>query len=152
MASSDKTEHYMLNLWDGTDKPTRSDFVRDNVIIDTALWLHVIDAYAHLTEAEKQRVSQPSEFNVYQGTDEASKALALSFQPRFVLYFAADEPPIEYTSGETIINCCAAVYGAGSTGGCALGSSAFTVYQRTEGTVKYDLNNSDKQYVLIAFR
>ncbi len=152
MASSSRTNHYMLNQWAGSDKPTRSDFVRDNALIDTAIWQHVSDAYAHLSNFEKTRVSDPYVTTVVQGTGESSRTITFDFTPKLVIVFAADEPIVKYENGESVVNACAAVTAVGSTGGCAMSSGGLILYSSADGGVRYDLNNIDKQYIVTAFR
>ena len=152
MASSNKTTHYQLNLWDGSDKPTRTDFANDNVLIDTALWMHVADIHMHLTAAEKARVGAPFEVQVLQGTNAAQRTVSFDFTPTLAICFAADEPPVKNLSGINYINCGIAAAGFGSTGGCALGASGVILNYTNDGLVRYNLNNSDNQYVIIAFR
>ena len=142
----------MLNNWVGTDKPTRSDFVRDNILIDTAIWQHTADAYAHLSNSEKTRVSDPYVTSVYQGTDAAHNTITFDFTPKLVICFAAELPPVSVDNGVTTVRFGVAVNGIGSSGGCALGTSGLIVDQGQTGDLKYDLNNSDNQYIVIAFR
>ena len=152
MASSERTEHYMLNLWSGTDKHTRSDFVRDNQLIDTALWQHAANIYAHLTNDEKDRVQEPFVFRVVQGTDSATRNVNFDFSPRIVVCFAIDEPLVEYDQSSTIVNSAMAVSGMGSSKGCALGNNVFVMNQNTNGNVVCNLNNSANQYLIIAVK
>lgn len=152
MASSDKTRHLMLNVWEGTDKPTRSDFVQDNQLIDAAIWMHTADPYLHLTDAEKARVGDPYFVDVVQGTGTAQRTISFDFTPKVVIYFAADEPPVETSSGITTVSACIAVNGIGGSGTCVIGSAGLIVNHGTAGNICYDLNNTGKQYIIIAFR
>ncbi len=152
MASQDKTVHYELNRWRGTDKPTRSDFVRDNEILDTVIWDHANSSSKHLTSAEKARVSQPYYVQVLQGNGEAQRSIDFDFEPKLVIYFSANQPPVS-TSNDTVeINFCIAAAMYGGTAQCSLGTTRFTVNDTTVGDIRYALNSSGRQYVLIAFK
>lgn len=152
MSSTNRTDHYMLNNWSGSDKPTRADFVRDNLLIDTALWQHASDTFAHLSNAEKERVSDPYVVGQYQGTDENTRVIELDFTPKLVLYFPLNEPLGWYDNGVNWVLYGIAAAGFGSNGGCALGTNRFTVQNVSYGNTRHELNNSSYQYILIAFR
>lgn len=152
MASSNTTPHYMLNNWSGTDKPTRTDFVRDNMLIDTVIWQHESDVNMHMTREEKQRISAPFQIKSLQGTDTATRSVTFDFNPKIVLYFAVGEPPVKTDNGVTTVNCGAAAYAVGASGNCALGTDTFIVTHGTDGTVNYNLNSSQCQYIAIAMR
>ena len=142
----------MLNQWEGSEKPTRSDFARDNLLIDTAIWQHTADPYQHLSDSEKQRVSDPYTVTVVQGTDTAQRVISIGFTPKLVLYFSVGKPIAEVDNGVSIVRACIAVPGYGSSGGCAIGSAGLTVEHMQTSTFSYDLNSSDEQYIMIAFR
>ena len=152
MASTNRTDHYMLNNWSGTDKPTRSDFVRDNLLIDTALWQHTSDAHAHLSLAEKSRVSDPYVVSVYQGTDESSRTIELDFTPKLVLYFPIGEPLVRFDNGALGVYYGIAAAGIGSSGACSISTNSFTVQNTVLPDMRYELNNNVFQYIMIAFR
>ena len=152
MASSTKTAHYDLNVWQGSDRPSRSDFVRDNQLIDETIWTHETNMTMHLTSAEKARVSSPYAIRSVQGDDAASRTVTFDFSPQLVICFAADEPPVKTTGNVTYLNSCIAVQGQGASSGCALGGGTLTLYQTTTGDIRYNLNNSGSQYILVAFR
>ncbi len=152
MASTNRTDHYNLNNWSGTDKPTRSDFVRDNFLIDTALWMHTSDAGSHLSLTEKSRVSDPYVVSVYQGTDEATRNFDFDFTPKLVLYFPIDEPLSYHDNGTQWIFYAIAAANAGSSAACGISTNRFTVHNTTIGNMNWELNNSSYQYVLVAFR
>lgn len=152
MASSSKTAHYDLNVWQGSDRPSRSDFVRDNQLIDEAIWTHEAKLTMHLTADEKARVSSPFAIRTIQGDDAATRTVTFDFSPQMVICFAADEPPVKTTGNVTYLNSCIAVQGQGASSGCALGSGNLILYQTTTGDIRYNLNNSDCQYILVAFR
>lgn len=152
MASKFKTDNLQLNNWVGSDRPTRSDFVMDNSIIDSVLGSHVQSESMHLTSDEKQRVGSPYYFKIVQGTDEESRTITFDFEPQMVLMFPSDSPPVELVDGNLRINCCIAVRNYGSTRNCYISSSGFKVFQKTEGSIISNFNNSDYQYVIVAFR
>ena len=152
MASRNKTSYLNLNQWAETDKPTRADFVSDNSIIDTKLGGHLEDLNKHLTTAEKSRVSSPFSIKIVQGTDDNSRTINFSFTPQIVICFALDSSPMEVNSGTVTINWGIAVKNYGGSGGCELSGADFVVSQTTQSGIKYNLNNSDFQYVVVGFR
>ncbi|MBQ1546193.1 MAG: hypothetical protein IIZ59_01510 [Clostridia bacterium] len=152
MASSHKTRNLLLNVWDGTDKPTRSDFVQDNQLIDAAIWLHTADRYLHLTDEEKTRVGNPYYTDVVQGTGTAQRTISFDFTPKLVIYFALDEPPVVTNNGVTTVNCCIAVNGIGGSGTCVIAAAGLVITHGTVGNLCYDLNSTAKQYAVVAFR
>ena len=152
MASTGMTEHYHLNTWTGTDKPTRTDFVRDNLLLDAAIWEHANSTYKHLTNEEKERVSAPFCIKTVQGTDAAQRSITFDFAPKLVIYFAADEPPISVENGVVTVRCGFAAAGAGASASCSLGASALTVTHGTSNGVAYDLNSSGTQYIAVGIR
>ncbi len=152
MAATNRTEHYGLCSWTGSDKPTRTDFVNDNIQIDTKLWEHANNALLHMTAEQKERVSEPFCIRTVQGTGSAERTIVLNFVPRFVLYMMMDEAPVKYENGKTTLNFAAAVQNAGGTLGAALSGTRLTISHGETSEVKYDLNSEDGQYVVFAVR
>ena len=99
MPSSFKTEKLQLNFWANIDRPVRSDFNRDNAIIDSAVGEHVENDLVHLTENDRSKLRDTYAIRVLQGTDEDVREITLSFAPSVVIYYAADKPPAHYTDG-----------------------------------------------------
>ena len=152
MPSKFKTEFLELNSWEETDRPTRSDFVSDNAIIDSVLGGHIRSVSAHLTQEEKQRVQRPFFFKMAMGTNEETRTFKFDFDPQIVIMFASGASPVELVDGNIKVNFCIAVRNYGGSGNCTLGSTGFTVHQKTNGSIISNLNNSDYQYVIVAFR
>lgn len=152
MPSSNKTANLNLNQWAETDKPTRADFVSDNSIIDNVVSGHTSDSSIHLNAVEKLRVSSPYLIKLIQGTGESSRAVSLEFVPQMVICFALELSPIELSSGKVTVNWGIGVRNYGGSGGCEVSDSAVVITQGTQGGVNYNLNNSDVQYVVVAFR
>ena len=55
MSSTNKTSNLRLNNWNGTDKPERIDFNRDNDIIDSAITEHKNDTDIHINANEREK-------------------------------------------------------------------------------------------------
>ena len=152
MNSSNKTTNLNLNKWTETDRPVRADFVADNNLIDNILGGHAINTSIHLTADEKARVSSPFQLKIVQGTDESSRSITFGFSPYLVICFAVSSAPTEVSSGTVIMNWGIAAKNYGASGGCSLSESTFTVSQGTQNGVRYNLNNSEYQYIIVAFK
>ena len=145
MPSSNKTSNLRLNQWIETDKPTRSDFVSDNNIIDTQLGGHLLNAALHLTALEKERVSSPYYFRGIQGSGTSSRTVSFDFEPSLVICFAQDMAAAAGYFGF-------AVSGVGGTAGCSLFENTLTLLQGNVNSQVCNLNQSGVQYVIAAFR
>lgn len=152
MPSSFKTTNLGLNSWIESDKPTRGDFVGDNVIIDNILGAHVKDNSLHLNEEQIAQIEEPYFFDILQGSNEASRSIKLSYTPRFVIYFAVNKPWIEHTTNGEVVNGGISIYTYGSSGGIAIGEEKLIISHGEIDGVNYNLNNMEYQYLLIAFR
>lgn len=67
MPTNQKTPHLGLNNWLETDKPMRTDFTSDNLLIDEALGGHMKDTTLHLTEEDRTVLSAPAHIMQYLG-------------------------------------------------------------------------------------
>ncbi len=151
MSSTNKTENLHLNKWIETDKPTRADFVSDNNIIDEVITTHIDNDGVHLRGIEKERASDPYKLRVIQGTGESSRIVNLDISPQLVIYFAFDEAPVKVSSGTAVVNFGIALNRNGGSGGCELSDKKLVLTQGTQNGVKYNLNESDTQYVIVGF-
>lgn len=152
MPSINKTPYLGLHMWDSSDRPTRADFVSDNYAIDSAVGNHVNNTVIHLSEEEKGKITQPYVFAVLQGTDEETRSYTLDFTPSVVIYFAASTPAVTTESGSTVVNQAFSIFGYGSSGGLSIGNNVLKIKQKEIDNVLYNLNNSSKQYYLVAFK
>lgn len=148
MASTNKTANLGLNSWLGTDKPTRTDFVEDNAIIDSAISSHTGNSTAHLTSEEKSRVSSPVLVRQYAGTGSASLTISFAFSPKLVIVQRVDYPTV---SGD------AACFGVvtptyGGTLGLELSASSLTVKSSSLSQGQSGFNENGGQYIAVAFR
>lgn len=93
MSSTNKTE-MGLNLWQGGDKPQRSDFNRDNILIDKAFSTHKSDKM-HITDEEREKWNNYIYSGVYFGNGETSRLITLDvpFTPSAVFIFADSVTP-----------------------------------------------------------
>lgn len=156
MASSSKTSNLGLNIWSGTDKPRRTDFVEDNNIIDEALGGHLADSERHLTAAEREKLNAPVSAVSYSGTGTSARTLSFGFSPSFAVVFKRFDAFNTYNSvgGYTKIN--GAFFSSKETsddcGG--ISGSTLTVKQSTSASdgIFYNLNEQYGQYVAVAFR
>lgn len=152
MAASNTTAYLGLNSWLGSDKPTRSDFVHDNVVIDNKLGEHLESTSLHFTGDEKKRVNNPFSFKIVQGSDTETRTITMEFEPKMAICFALDTPAVTYSDNTATVNSGIAVAEYGGSGGIIITERDIRLKQATSGNIAYNLNNSDFQYVLIAFR
>ena len=104
MPSSFKTDKLQLNFWANIDRPVRSDFNRDNAIIDSAVGDHIENTLVHLTDDDRSKLRDTYQIRVLQGTDEDVRELTLSFSPSVVIYYAVGKPPVQYS--DDVLHCC----------------------------------------------
>ena len=154
MASSNYTANLHLCSWSETDRPKRADFVSDNSIIDTQLGGHINNANIHMTAAEKAKLSDPYICAIYAGSGEAERTIALSFVPKFAVVYKRNAPPVGYSNGVAVINSGYTYYGCSGTSGISISSSGIVVTQESTAVngVRANLNETDGQYVIIAFK
>lgn len=152
MPSTYKTSKLNLNLWISSDKPTRTDFISDNNIIDNILGTHIENQDLHLTADEKLRLDQPFTVEVFQGTDDETRSVELDFTPSLIFYFAIGTPAITFDGDVTVVNTAVSAKDYGTSGGLLITESDIKIKQQTADNLKYNLNNSELQYIMIAFR
>ncbi len=152
MPSSFKTEKLGLNFWANIDRPVRSDFNLDNAVIDSVVGNHIDNNSIHLTENDRNKLRDTYSITLLQGTDNSSRTLTLDFSPSLVLYYAVDKPPAVYADGVNKVYFAVSAKESGGSGGVDLSGSTVTISHTTTGDIRYDLNNSARQYVLIAVR
>ena len=155
MSSSQKTEYLGLNSWLGSDRPQRIDFVDDNRILDNAIKEHITNTTAHCTSTQKAKYENPYSFQSYAGTGAESKVISLNFSPKLVVVFTKDAPLMQTDSnGIVLANFAITAKSNGGTGGVTINNGNITVYQSSTdiGGVKYNLNKSNNQHCLIAFK
>lgn len=136
MPSANKTPHFGLNNWSGTDKPKCSDFVQDNLLIDAALHTHSSDPDLHLSPQDRDRLDRLVTSGFYIGSGNPERTLALSFAPSFAVVFRCGGEP---------------VFGMASQGyasaGISLNGSVLTVSQ--SGHANLNLSGETYGYLLI---
>ena len=144
-----------LNLWTGTDKPKRSDFVQDNTLLDSLLSSHFQNQAIQITAADRLKLDSGIKIGTYVGTGASSYTVSLEFSPRLVLVYKVDAPLTEQSGSFTKINMSLAT-GSGSSSGMELDGPDVTVYHSatspTVGTVWYNLNDNGSTYVYLAVR
>ncbi len=153
MASTNRTPNLGLSSWLESDRPKRVDFVSDNSIIDSVLGTHISDSTSHLTQSEKNKVSEPFTVTTAYGTGESSTSIRFDFEPSLVIAFKKNSPFSEYTSTKNRINSAIATR-RGATGGIALSNDLVTLYQGDVPDTSYynNMNEQYAQYVVIAFK
>lgn len=159
MSSTNKTTNLELNNWIGTDKPTRSDFVSDNTILDTIINAHTTDTDVHLSTDQKNKLDAPYVADVSLGDGQASKSITLTFAPKLVIYYLRNKPFSEYdaTNGYTLCNAGIAANlenASLGSGGITLYGNTFTLTQSTTASngVFMNLNKNNGQYAYVAFK
>ena len=153
MASKNKTPNLGLNYWEELDCPKRSDFVSDNLIIDSLVGNHIKDGSLHLTADEKDRVQTPYDINTIYGTGETETFVKFNYTPKFALVFMKNAPFTKTTGSYETVNSGVAT-SIGTTGGVFLNQYGVTLKQSSEAEngSYYNLNNKDKEYILITFK
>ncbi len=152
MPSGLKTERLGLNLWASTDRPVRADFNHDNAALESTVGDHIEDNSMHLTRSDCDKLRDTYIIRVLQGTDAAEREVTLDFAPSVVLYYAVEKPPACYMGGVNKIYSAVCAKETGGSGGIELAGSTVIITHTTTGDIQYDLNNSSRQYVLIAVR
>ena len=153
MPSTNTTPNLGLNSWIASDRPKRTDFVSDNTIIDTVLGTHIADTDLHLTNTEKNLVSEPYKVNILYGNGNASTTLRPGFTPKLVLICKIGAPFCEYTANYTKVNA-AVVTSRGSSGGASITGDSVEVTQNSAASngILYNLNENNANYLVISFR
>ena len=157
MPTSNKTPNLGLNNWVGTDKPKRSDFVEDNLLLDAALGGHISDMDVHFSAADREKWNDPVVQNVYSGTGQAEFVLNFEFSPKVVLVFCYNKGPGEISADGTytIVNFGLATQRV-HTAGISMSGNSVTVSQSQSvpgsGGTYLNLNSGTAQYGYLAFR
>lgn len=153
MPSTNKTTHLNLNKWIASDIPKRADFVSDNQIIDNAFYEHISDSTAHLTAAEKAKVDQPFYISQILGSGVNNATINLEFEPRMVFMYKTNSPFTKYNGTSTDVYSASATATA-TSGGVSISGRTIILRQDSSAAdgVKYNLNENNARYVLIAFR
>lgn len=154
MSSTNKTPNLGLNAWLGTDHPTRTDFVEDNALIDSAVGTHNNNSTIHLTREEKTRISNPITIKQYTGTGDMSLTINFEFTPKLVIIQKKNAAPVTHTSSGVIINFGVVAPAFGGTQGLSLSAGVLTVsYNVTViNGARTNFNEKDANYILFAFR
>lgn len=153
MASTYKTANLGLNNWTETDCPKRSDFVADNLTIDSLVGNHIKDSSQHLTAEEKDRVSAPFDVITYYGTGEATTTIKLNYVPKLAIVCKKNSPFQKAATSYTVINS-AIASSVGTTGGLVISNNTVVATQSSSATnsMFYNLNESTSEYMLITFK
>ena len=156
MPTSNKTPALSLNNWLGTDKPMRSDFTEDNLILDSVIGGHLQDAVSHLSAADREKFDSPYLLESYAGTGDADQHFTLPFTPKFVFVFYQTRAFSEYVAEGDYTKCNAGFAAPGlSTAAVSLQGNRLTVKQTTgeaAGKLFYNLNLRDGQYFYLAVK
>lgn len=146
-----------FNNWDGQDKPARTDFTGDNILLDTLLTKHFADTTLHLTEEMHKKIEEPIVFGFYYGNNKSEQAITLSFEPKLVLIFASLLPVIapQGDASGFKMNLAVAMQGEASSG-AELDGSTLYVYQESAKEnptgITANLNAGAQYYCYAAFR
>lgn len=137
MPSANKTPNLGLNNWCGTDKPKCSDFVQDNLLIDTAFQNHVSDGDLHFSPQDRARLNNLITTGFYIGSGDAERSLSFDFSPCFALVFQSGAQSHVAVASQDF-----------SCAGISLQGASLTVSQ----TPAVNLNQSGKTYAYLLFR
>lgn len=158
MSSTNKTENLQLNRWQGTDVPQRTDFNRDNDIIDSVISAHLADSDRHTAAADKARWNTPYIIKTYTGNGSSSRAIALDsgFEPKWGIVFALNSmPTLTDFNSKYKLNYFGIVSTRGSVLGLSLSGTTLTVQQSAvavQGNEYKSFNESGMTYCCIMFR
>jgi len=156
MASKNKSEKLGLNLWEGTDRPQRTDFNSDNMIVDEALGTHLENTSLHLSEKEKSRVSAPLVSTLYAGDGSGSREITLPCEAQAVMVFCSGMPLGVYDEQQSCVKNYWAlwVFGAGKSAGVSVSGTSMTVSHGTTAQHGFVtcLNESGKQYRVVVLK
>ena len=154
MSSTEKTSNLKLNLWIGTDKPTRLDFVTDNQKIESAVSGHTNNTAIHLSTDDRSRLNQPFVTGYYAGDGNSTQTITLPFVAKSVIVYKKGTPSvIKNSSGELLCNTAIAIPSNGGSG-CTVSGTVLTVQQSTSAVdgALYNMNASGGQYAYIAYK
>ncbi len=156
MASSNKTAHYLLNQWKGTDCPKRVDFNADNELIDAALYAHAANTSSHLSLADRTKLDSLSasgattiKLGSYLGNG-STQTVNPGFTPKYVKVWRLSYPPISVTDGQITVNCGEST-GTLTQNGVELITTGFVVKNTTLEGVSCNLNQTNALYYYICF-
>lgn len=157
MPTTNKTPNLGLNNWVGTDKPKRSDFVEDNVLLDTILGNHLTDKAAHLSVDDRTALEKPVATGLLTGNGQESCEFELPFAPRAIFVFHRVRPMSEFDPNKqyTYINAAAATTSANMLGILLGGNKVKLSQSQNEpqaGGYFLNMNCSNSQYFYIALR
>ena len=153
MSSTNRTENLGLSNWLETDRPKRTDFVSDNLIIDNALGGHINDTTQHLTSTEKAFLTQPFVSRIIYGTGTESGTVHLSFPPNLVIVTKIGASPTQYSGGVVRVNYAVATPQGASMGIRVSGNDVILSQDSTaQDGAKANLNEEFSQYLMVAFR
>lgn len=158
MSSTNKTQHLQLNSWIGSDKPKRTDFNADNVIIDNAVYSHTSDSSKHVSASEKEVWNSPYYMSTFLGNGNSTRTIATScpFDASFGIIFAAGKMPMmnDYAN-ESHYNYFALFSTSGSVNGVSLSGRNLSVVQSATAVFGNEYRNFNEvgvTYVYILFR
>lgn len=154
MSSTNKTENLKLNQWLGTDKPTRLDYVQDNLKIDTAFAAHTDDAGLHMSTDEKNKLNNPY-ITFYGGDGGASRVISFPFTPRLVVVYKRATGFVSHTGSKVLVNAAIGSASGGCSGGISMAGTSAITYQSSAAINNnewFNLNESGSQYGVLAFR
>lgn len=94
MSSTNKTEKLQLNRWIATDKPERTDFNRDNEIIDSVMSNHTENEDIHITPDEREKWTEYFYSGIYYGDGSSERVIntGCPFDIGFGFIFADNKP------------------------------------------------------------
>lgn len=155
MGSKNKTANLNLNLWEGTDKPQRTDFIYDNEIVDEVLGEHIEDAGIHLSNSDRALLETPTAYLTYVGDGKESRDVQLPISCKSVFVYRLNKSPVETDeNGKLNINFAYSVFNCSSSPAIVFDSgSKITVgsYENSRGE-KTNLNSYNATYLLLCIR
>ena len=154
MASTDKTENLRLNKWVSEDVPKMNDFNSDNTIIDTVVGEHINNEEIHLSAEDRKLLGGGITTMVIVGDGNSSKTVTLDTAPKMVHIFLKNSPPAVWDSENscTVINSAFVIQRGSSSGGASLNDKSLVITNtNVSDGIKYNLNESYGQYVVVSY-
>ena len=155
MPSTNKTTHFGLNNWSGTDKPKRIDFVQDNETLDQVLYAHFQDTDLHFSPEEREAFSNRLITGSYIGTGDAQKVLNISSSAvKACFIFPIQRPFCEPDAAKGMLVHSGFACASGGTGGITLSAGQVLVQQsqQAENGYFWNLNEKAKTYLYFALQ
>lgn len=159
MSSANKTTNLQLNKWSGSDIPERTDFVRDNELIDKAVHNHRTDMSIHIDSDEREKWNNFYHKFTYVGNGSSTRTVTSDcpFIPSWGIIFASSMmPSVIDIANDSNYNYFGIFSNIGNTAGVSIaGGNNLKVYQSATAIMNTEYRNYNQNgivYCVIMFR